>query len=90
MLMGDDHACSIEGIGIVLIRIFNGMLRELTNVRCIPQSKKNLISVRAWKAQDLKGTFTDGVLKMLKGSMVVLKDVRQNILYYLKSSIVTI
>ena len=31
----------------------------------------------------------DGVLKMTKGSMVVLKGVRRNKLYYLKGSTVT-
>ena len=38
------------------------------------------------EAQGLRGTFRDDVLKMLKDSMVALKGVRWNYLYYLKGS----
>ena len=37
----------------------------------------------------LVASIRDGVLKMTKGSMVVMKGVRRNNLYYLKGSIVT-
>jgi len=53
-----------------------------------PQLKRNLISVRALKTLGLKVSIKDGVLKMTKGSMVVLKGVRRNNLYYLKGSTV--
>jgi len=79
--MGDDHTCRIEGIGIVLIRMFNGMVRELKDVGYVPQLKKNLISIGALEAQCLKGTFSDDVLKMLKGLMVILKGFRRNNMY---------
>ena len=46
--------------------------------------KKNLISIRTLEAQGLEFSSKVGVLKMLKGSMVVLKSARHNNLYYLK------
>jgi len=66
--------------------MFNEMVRELKDVRYIPQLKKNLISIGALKANGLKGTLTYGVLKMLKSSMVVLKSIKWNNMYYLKNS----
>ena len=53
-------------------------MRELKEVRYVPQLKKNIISVSALKALGLEISVRYGVLKMTKGSMVVLKDVRCN------------
>jgi len=41
------------------------------------------------KALGFEVSIRDGVLKMIKGSMIVLKGVRRNNLYYLKGSMVT-
>ena len=49
----------------------------------------SLISVGVLKTLGLLVSIRDGVLKMTKGSMVVMKGVRRNNLYYLKGSIVT-
>ena len=55
----------------------------------IPQLKRNLISVGALETLGLGVSIRDDVLKMTKGSMVVMKDVHRNNLYYLKGSTVT-
>ena len=47
--MGDDCACNMKGIGIVQIKMFDGMMGELKEVRYVPQLKRNLISVGALK-----------------------------------------
>ena len=54
MLMCDDHTCRMEGICTIFIKIFDGMVRELKDVRYVSQLKKNLISFRALEAQALK------------------------------------
>jgi len=79
----------MEEIGTVQIKMFDGMVRELKEVRYIPQLKRNFISVGILKTLGLEVSIRDGILKMTKGSMVVLKGVRRNNLYYLKGSIVT-
>jgi len=89
VLIGDDHTCCMERIGTVLIRMFDGMVRELKDIRYIPQLKKNLISIGDLEPQGLKGTLEDGIIKILKGSIVVLKGIRLNNMYYLKNSTVT-
>jgi len=80
--MGDDRPCNMERIGTILIQMFDGIVWELKKVRYVPQLKKNLIFVGALKALGLKVSIRDGVLKMTRGSIVVLKDVRHNNLYY--------
>ena len=47
-------------------------------MRYVPQLKMNFISVGALKTLGLEVSIRDGVLKMTKSSMVVLKGVRRN------------
>ena len=61
--------------------MFDGMIRELKEVRYVPQLKRNLISVGALETLGLEVLTKDGILKMTKGSMVILKGVCQNNLY---------
>ena len=46
--MGDDHPCKVKEIGIVRIKMFDGMVRKLKKVRYVSQVKKNLISYLCW------------------------------------------
>ena len=43
----------MDEVGTVLIKVFDGIVRKLKDVRYIPQMKKNLISIRALEAQVL-------------------------------------
>ena len=52
-------------------------------------NSKGIFSVGALEALSLVVSIRDGVLKMTKGSMVGMKGVRQNNLYYLKGSTFT-
>ena len=52
--------------------------------------KKNIISVEAVELKGLKVTLKNGILKITKGSMVVMKCIRDRNLYYLKGSIVQV
>jgi len=87
--MGDDHPCNVKGMGTVHIKMKNRIVRELKEVRYVPQLKRILISVGALKALCLVVSLRDGVLKMAKGLMVVMKGVYRNNFYYLKGSTVT-
>ena len=89
LVMGDNHPCIMQGVGTIQIKMFDGMIRELKKVRYVPQLKRNLISIGDLETLGLTVSIKKGVLKMTKGSMVVLKAVRRNNLYYLKGNIVT-
>ena len=86
---GRDHPCIMEGVGTIQIKMFDGMIRKLKEERYVPQLKRNLISIGVLETVGLVVSIKDRVLKMTKGSMVVLKAVRQNKIYYLKGSTVT-
>ena len=40
--MGDDHPCNVEGMGTVRIKMDDGIVRELKEVRYVLNSKKIL------------------------------------------------
>ena len=58
-------------------------------MRYIPSITKNITSVRTLKAEGLRGTHGEGVLKISSGLFVVLKGIRRNNVYYLMGSAVT-
>ena len=86
---GDEHICHSKGIDTIHIKLFRGMIRELKDVRYVPQLNKNLISVGALEVQGLKGALGECILKMSSGPLVVLKGIRHNNLYYVKGDAVT-
>ena len=89
VVLGDDRPYNMEGVCMVHIQIFDGMVRELKDVRYVPHLKMNIISIGTLQALSLEVSVKDGVLKITRGSMVILKDIRSNNLYYLKGSSVT-
>jgi len=58
-------------------------------VRYVPHLKKNCISVRTLEALGVEISCRDDVLKVLKGSMVMIKGIQRNNMYYLKGSMAT-
>ena len=57
-------------------------------MRYAPQLKNNVTSIGALEVQILRETLGEGVLKMFNGSLVILKGIRFNNLYYLKGNAV--
>ena len=55
--------------------MFDGMVQKLKKVRYVPQLKRNLISIGTLEALGVEISGIDGVLKMFRGSMVVLKGI---------------
>ncbi|KAK9215025.1 hypothetical protein WN944_007028 [Citrus x changshan-huyou] len=84
VVMGNDQPCRTMGIGTIRLKMFDGMVRELKEVRFVPALKKNLISVGALEAKGYKVTIEDGIIKFTHGVMVILQGVRRHNLYYLK------
>jgi len=74
VIMDDDRPCHMEGIGTVLVKMFDGMVWELKNVRYVPQLKRNLISIGALKVLGHEASIRNEFLKMVKGLMAILTD----------------
>ena len=76
ILMGNNDACRV-------------ILRTLTDVRHVPDLKKNLISLSTLKSLGCKCTSEGGVLKISHGALVIMKAHRSGTLYTLLGSTVT-
>ncbi|BBN69538.1 hypothetical protein Prudu_1005S000200 [Prunus dulcis] len=88
VLMGNNNACKTQGIGKICLKMHDGTVRELSDVRYVPDMKKNLISLGALESKGLKITMEGGVLKAVHGALVVMKGTRRNNLYFLQGSTV--
>ena len=65
------------------LKLHDGMLKTLNDVRYIPDLKRNLISLGVLDSNGYCYKAQNGVLKVMKGSMVVLKAEKRNGLYLL-------
>ena len=72
--MGNDCSCKIIGIGSIEIKIYNGTMRTLTKVRHVPKLRKNLISMGVLDVAGYEIVVQDGVMKVSKGVLVVMKE----------------
>jgi hypothetical protein len=83
VLMGNDARCKAIGLGTIKVRMFDGIVRILTNVRYVPNLKKNLISLGTLDSLDYGYSAKDGVMKITKGAMVIMKGKKIGNLYKL-------
>ena len=65
--MGNNASSKIVGIGSVRVRCHDGIVRTITEVRHIPDEKKNLISLVTFDKQGYKYMFEGGNMKVTKG-----------------------
>jgi hypothetical protein len=83
--MGDNTPCEVIGIGSVKIKTHYGMTRTLTDVRHVPTMFRNLISLSTLDNMGYKYFASGGVLKVSKGSLVVMKGVMKSTNLYILS-----
>ncbi|GKV08223.1 hypothetical protein SLEP1_g19888 [Rubroshorea leprosula] len=87
VVLGDDTALPIVGIGNILIKMYDGMVRTF-EVRHVPGLKKNLISMSKLDSKGCRYFCAGGVLKVSKGALVILKGKKVGGLYHLQGSTV--
>lgn len=89
VLMGNDQGCETVGIGTIRIKMHDGIVRTLIDVRHVPDLRKNLISLGVLESKGCKLIGENGILKVVSGSLLVMKGIRQRNLYHLVGSIAT-
>ncbi|KAG8477605.1 hypothetical protein CXB51_030323 [Gossypium anomalum] len=90
VLMGNNASCKIAGVGTIKVKMFDGVVRTLSDVRHVPELKRNLISLSTLDSKGYRYTAESRVLKISKGSLVVMKGQRKIAkLYVLQGSTVT-
>jgi hypothetical protein len=86
VFMGNGIPCKIVGVGSIRIRMFDGIVRELMDVRYVPELKSNLISLGVLDSCGYKYTGQDGALTVSKGNLVVMKATKVDNLYKMEGS----
>ncbi|KAH9704396.1 hypothetical protein KPL70_011449 [Citrus sinensis] len=71
--MGDDHALEIAGIGTIKIKMFDGTIRTIGEVRHVNGLKKNLLSLGQMDSHRYKTHVENGIMKIVKGALVLIK-----------------
>ena len=73
VLMGNDESDNITCAGTVRIKMFDGIVRMLANVKHVPNLKRNLILLSTLDSKRYKYTGEGGALKVSKGVLIVMK-----------------
>ena len=73
VLMGNDASCKVTGIGNIKIKMYDGMIRTLGDVRHVPDLRKNLISLGTLDGNGYNYRSEGGIMKVGKGVMTVMK-----------------
>ncbi|KAK8966007.1 hypothetical protein KSP40_PGU019629 [Platanthera guangdongensis] len=81
--MGNQSECEISGVGSIRIRMFDGVVRTLTDVRYVPELRKSLLSLGTLEAAGYSYTSSSGYLEVRRGAQTVLRGERSGSLYRL-------
>ncbi|KAG8488527.1 hypothetical protein CXB51_016411 [Gossypium anomalum] len=66
VLIGNNVSCNIAGVGTIKFKIFDRVVRTLSDLRHVPELKRNLISLSTLNSKGYKYTAESGVLKISK------------------------
>lgn len=86
--MGDNNSQTMIGTGDIAIKMYDGIVRTLRNVRYVPNLKRNLVSLGILEDEGYTCKSDNKILKIMKGSLVVMKGPKRNGLYYLEGETV--
>ncbi|KAF3670301.1 hypothetical protein FXO38_07158 [Capsicum annuum] len=89
VLMGNNTPCKIVGIGTIRIKMFDGVVMTLGDVRYVPDLKRNLFSLSTLDWNRYRYTGEGGVSKVTKGAIIVMKGQSKTTnLYVLQGSMI--
>ena len=81
--MGNDATCSVIGISTMKIKMFDEVVRVLSNVRHVPDLRRNLISLRVLVNLGHSYSSKGGIMKITKSFFMVMKEQKVSMLYRL-------
>ena len=81
--MGNDATCPVIGVGTMKIKMFDEIVRVLSNVRHVPDLRKNLISLGVLDDLGYSYSLKGGIMKITKGVLMVMKGQKVRTLYKL-------
>ena len=87
--MGNNVICRVIGIGVIKLKLHDNSILELKQVRHVHNLKRNLISLGLLDQIGCVVKVQQGIMSVVKGSLVLLKGIRKNGLYVLEGTTVT-
>ena len=73
VLMGNDASYKTTGVGTVRIKMWDGIVRMLVDVKHVPYLKRNLILLSTLDSKGYKYTREGGALRVSKVALIVMK-----------------
>ena len=86
--MGDDSVSKIVGIYTVKMKIYDGAVRTLTNVRHVPKLRRGLISLGMLDNLGCNVSLKNSTMNITRGASVVMKGKNVGNLYMLIGELV--
>ena len=86
--MENNSLCKVVGLYTIRFKMFDGMIRKLREVRHVPDLKRNLISLGTQDQVGCSIKVEYGVMKIIRGSIVIMKGNKHNGLYVLQGTVV--
>ena len=87
VLLANNKACKVVGIGTVTLKLIDGVTNTLQGVRHVPKLRRNLISLGMLDKQGFVCRAEGGVLKITKGSTVFMRGKLKNVLHLLAGNV---
>ena len=88
VMMGNNAMCRIISIGSVKLRLHNGTLLMIKQVRHVPDLKRNLISLGMFNQMGYNISLESGDLRVMNGSKTILKGNKKNEVYVLDGKVI--
>ena len=73
ILMGNDASCRVVRMGNIKVKMFDGVIRTLCDVRHVLDLGKNMILLGTLDGNSFNYKFSNGVMKVSKGVLTVMK-----------------
>ncbi|MBA0787132.1 hypothetical protein Gotri_027611 [Gossypium trilobum] len=86
--MRNDSSSKVIGIGTVKIRMHDGTIRRPSDIRYVPDLRKNLISLSILDLEGYKINIKSSDIKVSRGDVILLIGKRTSNLYILEGSTV--
>ncbi|CAM8990208.1 unnamed protein product [Rhodiola kirilowii] len=84
--LGDQTVLHIRGIGNVPLRMHDGVVRVIQNVRWVPGLRRNLLSESAFDDLGCHITNFNGVREIMRNGRTVLKGLKKGGLYHVQAT----
>ena len=73
VMMGNDASCRVVGMGNIRVKMFDGVIRTLCDVRHVLDLRNNMISLGTLDGNGFNYQSTTIVMKVSKGVLIVMK-----------------